>query len=276
MELSQYVKHVLSASDHVTRLLNRTIDVAVILGTGLAGLEHELRDKIEVNYQDIEHFPLSTAPSHAGKFICGYIDNVCVLCLSGRLHWYEGYSMWNVTFPIRVLGSLGIKKIIISNAAGGISEHFEQGDFVFIRDHINLFPDNPLRGQNHDAWGPRFPDMSQAYSSEGLALASQVCGRLNIKFQQGVYCGFPGPSLETPSEYAYLNKIGGDLVGMSTVPEVLVARHMDIQVIGISLVTNVCYPPERIEETTVEHVIAMAQRKQPEFISLVKDLVRGW
>ena len=276
MSLTEYVAQVQEAKRFVESRLATKPTTAIILGTGLSGFEDTLTDSIEIPYKEIPHFPISTAPSHKGKLIVGYLGDLIVICLSGRLHYYEGYSMWEVTFPIRMLGELGIQHLIISNASGGTNAEFNAGDLVFIRDHINLFPANPLRGQNHTAWGDRFPDMSRAYSENGLAVGRLACDQLGLPFMTGVYTGFPGPNLETPAEYSYINTIGGDMVGMSTVPEVIVARHMNIEVIGISLVTNACYPPERVIETSVEDVLKMAHEKSEIFISLVSHLIHGF
>jgi len=276
MSINKYVDQINAARDYVKSRYQDNISLALVLGTGLAGFEDKLKDSIEISYADIPDYPRSTAPSHAGKLIIGKLGVIHVICFSGRLHWYEGYSMKSVTFPIRLVGALGIPKLIVTNASGGINETFNQGDFVFIKDHINLFPDNPLRGENHEPWGSRFPDMSRAYDEDGLNTARHVCDRLDLEYKTGVYCGFPGPNLETPAEYSYLHHIGGDMVGMSTVPEVLVARHMGIAVMGISLVTNACYPPERIVETTVEDVIAMAASRQPVFMELVEEIIARW
>jgi purine-nucleoside phosphorylase len=273
MTIETYVQQVREAKTFLLDHVPFEVTKAVILGTGLAGFEDILEDAIEIPYADIPNYPLSTAPSHKGKLIAGQLHGKGVICLSGRLHYYEGYSMKELTFPIRLMGMLGIKELIISNASGGTNEDFNAGDFVFIRDHINLFPDNPLRGANYDPWGDRFPDMSQAYSVNGLRKAQQVCNKLGIPFKTGVYVGFPGPNLETRSEYQFLHRIGGDLVGMSTVPEVIVARHMSIDVVGISLVTNECYPPSHVKETTLEDVVAMARSKNDIFIRLVAGII---
>ncbi len=276
MSQLKYIDRVNEAASFIKLNHFEKIDLAVVLGTGLAGFEKMLENVVEIPYSKIPHFPKSTAPSHRGNIIIGKLGDNRILCFSGRLHWYEGYTMQEVTFPIRVAGVLGVKKLIVTNASGGLTAEIEGGDFVFIRDHINLFPDNPLRGPNYDIWGDRFPDMSQVYSLTALNIARDVCNKLNIPFKQGVYCGFPGPNLETPSEYQFLHRIGGDMVGMSTVPEVIVARHMKIGVCGISLVTNACYPPERIQETTVEDVLSMANSKQPIFQNLLSQMIQLW
>lgn len=273
MKVDSYVQQVREAQEFLHRHISFDVSTAVILGTGLGGFENLLEKTIRIAYADIPHFPLATAPSHKGTLIAGVLHGKGVICLSGRLHYYEGYSMRQITFPIRLLGMLGIKHLIISNASGGTNEIFEAGDLVFIKDHINLFPDNPLRGQNHAAWGDRFPDMSEAYSLAGLAKGSAVCQELQIPFKTGVYVGFPGPNLETKAEYQYIHRIGGDMVGMSTVPEVIVARHMHIEVIGISLITNECYPPSHVKETSLEDVIEMARSKQEIFVKLVEKMI---
>ncbi len=275
MTIEQYVQQVHDAKSFISQRLDCDPKIAIVLGTGLSGFESDLTQKIEIAYKDIPHFPLSTAPSHQGKLVIGNLKGKAVICLCGRFHYYEGYDMWTVTFPIRVLGELGIKHLLLTNASGGTNETFDAGDLVFIKDHINLFPDSPLRGQNHTQWGPRFPDMSKAYAGEYLAIGKRACHKLDIQFKTGVYVGFPGPSLETPAEYEFIYKAGGDMVGMSTVPEVLVARHMNIGVAGISIVTNACYPPSRVKETTVEEVIEMAHRKSNVFKKLVSEIILG-
>lgn len=259
-----------------SKLTTLPAHIGIILGTGLNGFGERLQHTVTVAYQDIPHFPVSTVSSHAGKLIAGELHGQRIICLSGRFHWYEGYDMKEITFGVRVLQALGIKKLIISNAAGGTNEIFDAGDIVFIRDHVNLFPDNPLRGANHAAWGVRFPDMSEAYSSEGLRLAEAACTAHGETFHTGVYVGLPGPSLETKAEYNMVHRIGGDLVGMSTVPEAIVANHADMDVVGISMVTNACYPPERIQFTTLEDVINVANKRTPIFMDLVEHIIQHW
>ena len=206
-------------------------ETAIILGTGLGSLVHEITDKYEISYKDIPNFPLSTVEGHSGKLIFGKLGGKDILAMQGRFHFYEGYSMQQVTFPVRVMRELGIKTLFVSNAAGGMNPNFEIGDLMIITDHINLFPEHPLRGKNID-YGPRFPDMSEAYSRELIAKALEIAKEKGIKVQQGVYVGTQGPTFETPAEYKMFHILGGDAVGMSTVPEVIVANHCGIKVFG--------------------------------------------
>lgn len=212
-------------------------ETAIILGTGLGSLVHEITDKYEINYKDIPNFPLSTVEGHSGKLIFGKLGGKDILAMQGRFHFYEGYSMQQVTFPVRVMRELGIKTLFVSNAAGGMNPDFEIGDLMIITDHINLFPEHPLRGKNID-YGPRFPDMSEAYSKELIAKALEIAKEKGIKVQQGVYVGTQGPTFETPAEYKMFHILGGDAVGMSTVPEVIVANHCGIKVFGVSVITD--------------------------------------
>ena len=212
-------------------------ETAIILGTGLGSLVHEITDKYEISYKDIPNFPLSTVEGHSGKLIFGKLGGKDILAMQGRFHFYEGYSMQQVTFPVRVMRELGIKTLFVSNAAGGMNPNFEIGDLMIITDHINLFPEHPLRGKNID-YGPRFPDMSEAYSRELIAKALEIAKEKGIKVQQGVYVGTQGPTFETPAEYKMFHILGGDAVGMSTVPEVIVANHCGIKVFGVSVITD--------------------------------------
>ena len=212
--------------------------IAVVLGSGLGAFADELADRIEVPYDTIPNWPASTAQGHAGKLVLGRLDGLDLAVMAGRSHLYEGHSADKVTFAVRVLSRLGVKSIVFTNAAGGINLALEQGGLVLISDHINLQGLNPLTGPNDDALGPRFPDMSEAYSAEYRALAHEVARNLNIKLSEGVYAAMLGPSYETPAEIRYLRIIGADLVGMSTVPEVIVANHLGMRVLAISCVTN--------------------------------------
>ncbi len=212
--------------------------IAVILGSGLGAFAEELTGSVSIPYSDIPDWPRSTAIGHAGRLVAGKIDDVDVVVLSGRVHLYEGYTPQQVTFGIRVLGLLGVQSLIVTNAAGGIGSHLGRGGVVLISDHINLQSANPLTGPNDDAMGARFPDMTDAYSAQYRAIAHKVANGLGFKLQEGVYAGLIGPNYETPAEIRYLKTIGADLVGMSTVPEVIVANHMGIKVLGISVVTN--------------------------------------
>lgn len=249
-------------------------ETGVILGTGLSSLVRSIEVEVEVQYADIPHFPVSTVQSHAGKLIFGRISGTAVVAMAGRFHYYEGYSMQQVTFPVRVMKELGIRQIIISNAAGSTNADFEAGDLVFIRDHINLQPENPLRGPNDERLGPRFPDMLHTYDRDMLSKAVAIARRNGIRAHKGVYVALQGPNLETPAEYEYLHRIGGDVVGMSTVPEVLVARHSGLRVFVLSVVSNKSYPLEQIRETSLEEVVAVVQSAEPLVVTLVGELIR--
>lgn len=246
----------------------------IILGTGLSKLTDEMEVDIAIPYRFIPHFPVSTVESHKGQLIFGKLDGVPVVAMAGRFHYYEGYTMQQITFPVRVMKALGIRHLFISNAAGGTNAEYEPGDIVLVRDHINLQPDNPLRGVNDDRLGPRFPDMLHTYDRFLNARALGIAKQNGIRVHEGVYVALPGPNLETPAEYNFLHTIGGDLVGMSTVPEVLVARHSDLPITVMSVVTNRCFPISEIKETSVEDVIAVAQSAEPKMRTIVAGLLR--
>ncbi len=245
----------------------------IILGTGLSRLADEIEAVEIIDYQNIPHFPVSTVQSHAGKLIFGKIAGAYVVAMAGRFHYYEGYSMQQVTFPVRVMKALGVERLIISNAAGSTNADFEAGDLVFIKDHINLQPENPLRGPNDERLGVRFPDLLHTYDREMLEKATAIAKKHGIRAHPGVYVGLQGPNLETPAEYEFLHRIGGDVVGMSTVPEVLVAKHSEMKIFVVSVISNKSYPIEDIRETTVEEVIAMVNSVEPKVALLVKELI---
>ncbi len=245
----------------------------IILGTGLGNLRAAIETFAEIPYAAIPHFPVSTVAGHEGKLIFGNLEGIPVVCMAGRFHYYEGYSMKQLTFPVRVMAALGIRRLYISNAAGSTNPNIPAGSIVLIRDHINMQPDNPLRGENDESVGPRFPDMVKAYDQHLIDTAMKTARELDIPCHTGVYVCLAGPNLETPAEYDFLHRIGGDVVGMSTVPEVLVAKHMDLPVMVISIVSNQGYPPEALRETSIEEVIAMAQQIEPGLTKLVKSLI---
>ncbi len=246
----------------------------IILGTGLGNLTDEIQAEAEIPYADIPHFPVSTVESHKGKLIFGTLAGIPVVCMAGRFHYYEGYSMQQITFPVRVMKFLGIERLVISNASGGLNPDYRAGDLVFVRDHINLQADNPLRGDNDERLGPRFPDMLRAYDWPLNARALEIARDLGIRAHEGVYLALQGPNLETPAEYIFMYRIGADVVGMSTVPEVIVAKHMSLPVFVVSVVSNQGYPPESIQETTVEEVIAMVSSVEPKLRKVVIQLLR--
>ncbi len=260
------------AHDYITSKTNVQPTVGIILGTGLGGLVKEIEIIDEIEYKDIPHFPLSTVQSHSGKLIFGTLGGKSVVAMQGRFHFYEGYTMQEVTFPVRVMKFLGIERLFVSNASGGVNPDFEVGEIMIMNDHINLFPAHPLIGRNLDDLGPRFPDMSEAYDHKMIDMALAIAKEHNIKVSTGVYAGLTGPTLETPAEYKYVRAIGADTVGMSTVPEVIVARHMGIPCFAISIITDLGVPGQ-IKEVSVEDVIAVANEKEPSMTIIMRDLI---
>lgn len=247
--------------------------VGIILGTGLSELADAIEPVAKIPYSDIPNFPVSTVESHRGELIFGMLADVPVVAMAGRFHYYEGYTMQEVTFPVRVLKGLGIERLIISNAAGSVNPTVEAGDIVFIRDHISFMPSNPLRGANDERLGPRFPDMLRTYDRELNAKALELAADMHLAAYEGVYLALPGPNLETPAEYSFFHQIGADVIGMSTVPEVLVAKHMDLPLLVVSVVSNKCYPINEIKETTVEDVIAKVAETAPKLQALMLKLL---
>ena len=260
------------ASDYIKGQVSFNPKIGIILGTGLGQLVEKLQIEATISYDKIPHFPVSTVEGHSGQLIFGYLSGKPVVVMQGRFHYYEGYTMKQVTFPVRVLKMLGILKLFISNAAGGLNPDHKLSELMVINDHIDLFPDNPLRGLNQDELGPRFPDMFEPYDSKLLKQAQYVADTLKIKLHQGVYAGVSGPNLETPAEYRYLRTIGADAVGMSTIPETIVARHMKLPVLAISVLTDLCMPGY-LEPISIEKVLAAAAAAEPNLTSLLTELV---
>jgi purine-nucleoside phosphorylase len=251
-------------------------EIGIILGTGLGGLVKEIRKEIVLDYDEIPHFPVSTVESHHGKLIFGTLGGKKIVAMQGRFHYYEGYTMQQVTFPVRVMSrkaGLGVKTLLISNAAGGMNPQFKRGDLMVITDHINLQGDNPLIGPNDDDLGPRFPDMSEPYSAELIALAEKVAADLKIKLQRGVFVAVQGPNLETRAEYRFLRNIGADAVGMSTVPENIAANHMGMRVFGMSIITDECFP-DTLQPVDVKEIIAVANKTEPKLTKIMKEIVK--
>ena len=245
----------------------------IVLGTGLGNLTDDLDVESEIPYTEIPHFARSTVESHKGKLVFGRLGEHPVVVMAGRFHWYEGWSMQQVVFPVRVMKFLGIERIIITDASGGVNPHLRGGDLVVVKDHINMLPDNPLRGPNDERVGPRFPDLLHTYDSSLREKCLELAAQLNIRAFEGVYSALPGPNLETPAEYAMLRRLGADCTGMSSVPEALAARHMELPALMISLVSNVSFPPSAIKETSLEDVIAVASEAEPKLRQLVKSLL---
>lgn len=248
--------------------------IAIILGTGLGDLVCELSVTKAIPYDQIPHFPVSTVEGHSGNLIAGNLNDVPVLVMQGRFHYYEGYTMKEVTFPIRVMKAIGINYLILSNASGGMNPDFKVGDIMLITDHINLFPEHPLRGKNHPELGPRFPDMSEPYSKRFIKKAKDIANNLQIKVQEGVYVGVQGPTFETPAEYCFFRVIGGDVVGMSTVPEVIVANHAGMEVFALSVITDLGIDG-KIVEVSHEEVQEAANKAQPKMTLIVKELLKS-
>lgn len=245
----------------------------IVLGTGLGNLVGDIQTREIIEYGKIPNFPVSTVESHQGKLIFGQLGEKNVIAMQGRFHYYEGYNMQQITFPIRVMKALGIERLFISNAAGGLNPEMQKGDIMILNDHINLLPANPLTGPNEDSMGPRFPDMSQPYDPAMIERGLKIAAKHKYRCSAGVYVSVPGPNLETKAEYVYLHTIGADAVGMSTVPEVLVARHMDLPVFAVSVITDMGYPPEVVEHVTLEKVIEIAAEAEPKMTHILRDLI---
>lgn len=247
--------------------------VGIILGTGLGGLVEEIETEAALNYDDIPHFPQSTSPTHAGRLVCGRLAGKSVVAMEGRFHFYEGYSLQQITLPVRVMKALGCEVLLVSNACGGMNPQFRKGDLMMIEDHINLIGDNPLIGKNDDRLGPCFPDMCYPYDRELLALARRIALEEKIVLHQGVFVAVPGPNLETRAEYRFLRGIGADVVGMSTVPEILVGVHGGMRNVGISVITDICLP-DALEPVNLTDIIAAANAAEKKMRVLVRRLVR--
>jgi purine-nucleoside phosphorylase len=269
-ELSNKINETINVIRKFTR---EDYPVGIILGTGLGGLVKEIDVKHEIDYEDIPHFPLSTVESHNGKLIFGTINSKNVVAMQGRFHFYEGYSMKQITYPVRVMKFLGVETLLVSNACGGMNPVYKRGDIMLMSDHINLLGDNPLIGKNEDDLGPRFPDMSEPYSKKLIELAEEIALENKVKVQMGVYVAVPGPNLETKAEYRFLRAIGADVVGMSTIPENIIANHMGMKVLGISIVTDECFP-DSLKPVNVEEIIATAMEAEPKMTLIMKEVIK--
>jgi purine-nucleoside phosphorylase len=247
-------------------------DVAVILGTGLGGLADEMRIATRIPYEEIPGFPLSSVESHAGRLLLGTLGGRQVVAMQGRFHRYEGYSLQQIAFPVRVLHALGARLLVVSNAGGGMHPLWSPGELMLIADHINLLGDNPLVGPNDDRLGPRFPDMSEPYDARLRALARAVALEQGIPLREGVYVAVSGPSLETRAEYRMLRALGADVVGMSTVPEVIAAVHAGMRVLGVSIITDQCLP-DALEPATLERIVAVARAAEPKLATLIRGVL---
>lgn len=267
-----YLEKIEEASNYLKSRIKDIPEIAIILGTGLGDLINYIKDSEAIDYKEIPHFPVSTVEGHSGRLIFGTLGGKRVMAMQGRFHYYEGYDMKQVTFPVRVMQNLKIKKLFVSNAAGGMNKEFQVGDVMVITDHINLFPENPLRGKNFDKLGPRFPAMTEAYSHKMIELADSIAANRGMRLMHGVYVGTPGPTFETPAEYEYFRIIGGDAVGMSTVPEVIVANHAGMEVFGVSVITDLGGKDIK-EVPTHEEVQKAALKAQPNMTALITEML---
>ncbi len=274
MDAVAYRRHVEEAAAAIRERVGLDARIGLILGTGLGALADEIDAEATVPYEDIPHLPLSTVESHHGRLIAGRLGGVPVWAMQGRFHLYEGYDPKAITFPVRVLAELGVETLLISNAAGGMNPNFRRGDLMLVTDHVNLQGANPLVGPNDDAWGPRFPDMSAPYDAALQRLAEEAALGQAIKLQQGVYAAVEGPNLETRAEYRFLRLVGADAVGMSTVPEVIVARHQGLRCLAISVITDECFP-DALEPVSIEDVLAAAAEAEPKLTAVMRAVVQG-
>ena len=259
----------------IKNVIKETPDFAIVLGSGLGALKDEVEAIHVLEYHDIPNFPQTTVVGHGGKLIYGILEGKKVLMMSGRFHYYEGHDIKTVVFPFRVFHLLGIKNLIVSNASGGVNKDFNVGDVMIIKDHINMMPEHPLRGANIDEFGPRFVDMSEPYNRKMIALAEQIAEEQNLKVHKGVYVALTGPTFETPAEYGMVKAIGGDAVGMSTVPEVIVAKHQGMDCFGVSIITDLG-GPDIAYAVSHEEVLHAATKAMPNVIALVKGLVKNY
>lgn len=265
-------KQITEALDFIRTKTNMFPEIGIILGTGLGALAKEIDSEIIIDYKDIPHFPLSTVESHEGKLIFGKLGGKKVVAMQGRFHYYEGYTMKQITFPVRVMKALGIKILCVSNIAGGMNPNYRRGDIMIINDHINMLGDNPLIGRNDDDLGPRFPDMSEPYNKELIKLAEQIAMEERIKVHVGVYLAVPGPNLETRAEYRMFRNFGADVVGMSTVPEVIVAIHSGLKVFGMTVISDECFP-DSLKPVSVDEIIKAAMEAEPKLTLIMKKLI---
>ena len=270
--MKTFKNKVLEATDFVQAKISDRPNIGLLIGTGLGETADGIEKAISLDYKDIPNFPVSTVPTHYGKMLSGIMAGKAVMAMQGRFHYYEGYSMQEITLPIRVMQLLGVKTLILSNAAGGINPLFDVGDIMLITDHVNLTGNNPLIGPNIDEWGPRFPDMSQVYNRKLMALAEEAALENNIMVRKGVYAGLPGPSLETGAEIRFLKTIGVDAVGLSTIPEVIAAVHGGMAILGFSAITNMNFP-DPVKPARVEEIIAAAESTAPRLQVIITHVI---
>lgn len=267
-------ENALTCADLIKSKFSNPIDYAIVLGSGLSNFEKEIEPIYTFTYDELPHFPKATVQGHSGKLIIGKIGEKTILCQSGRFHYYEGYSMEQVTFPIRVFKLLGIEKLILTNAAGGLNPNQEVGDIVLIQDHINLHPEHPLRGKNDERFGPRFPDMMHTYNNEIFTSALKFAKSKGYRCELGTYVGVQGPSFETPAEYQMYHRIGGDAVGMSTVPEVIVANHMGMSIFCASIIADCGYPLAKMKVISHQEVLEKSAEAEPKVTEIVRHIIK--
>ena len=268
--IEQFRTNLKEATDFIRTKTDIKPDIGIILGTGLGSLVDGIDLKVEIDYDDIPHFPNSTVESHHGRLLFGRLKGKDVVCMQGRFHYYEGYSFQEIVFPVRVMNQLGINTLVVSNAAGGMNPNFANGDIMLIKDHINFFPGNPLIGPNDNDLGPRFPDMYEVYNHRFLDMAKAVALEQNLRLQEGVYIGVTGPTLETAAEYRFFRRTGADAVGMSTIPEVIAAHHQGNKILAFSIITDMGLP-DNMHPVSIEEVIAIAGKAEPK----LRDLIAG-
>jgi purine-nucleoside phosphorylase len=267
-----YISQIKKATDYIQSRIQFKPQVGVILGTGLGALVEKIEVEFHLDYKDIPHFPISTVESHSGRLIFGTLSGKRIVAMQGRFHYYEGYDMKQVTFPVRVMKQLGIETLFVSNAAGGVNLRFQVADLMVIEDHIDLTKENPLTGKNLDEFGGRFPDMSEPYNRKLIDKALEIAKESGIRCHEGVYAGVSGPNLETRAEYRFIRTIGADAVGMSTIPEVIVARHMNLPVFAISAITDLC-DPDHLEVAEISKILAAAAKAEKGMTTIIQKLI---
>ena len=271
--MSELIANINETLEVIRKFTTDKYPIGIILGTGLGGLVKEIEVQHEIKYDALPHFPISTVESHHGKLIFGKVNGKNVVAMQGRFHFYEGYTMRQITYPVRVMKFLGVETLLVSNACGGMNPLFRRGDVMIMVDHINMLGDNPLIGKNENELGPRFPDMSEPYNLELIGLAENIALENKIKVQKGVYVAVSGPNLETKAEYRFLRATGADVVGMSTIPENIVGNHMGMKVLGMSIVTDECFP-DALKPVNVEEIIATAVLAEPKMTLIMKELIK--
>ena len=269
----QYYEKIKSATDYILSRVEQKPRIAIVLGTGLGAFADQVDIEEEIKFSEIPHFPKTTVSTHNGRLLFGRVESIPIVAQTGRLHFYEGYSMKEITLPIRVYGMIPVKALLMASAVGGVHPDYHPGDITVVNDHINLHPENPLRGLNDKRLGPRFPDMSDAYDPTLIELVHQIAGDKGITLFDSIYAGLQGPNLETKAEYEYLHRIGATVVGMSTVPEVIVARHMSIPTCVFTAVTNKCYPIKEIRKVSMDKILENAGVAESKISKLLKEMI---